>query len=166
MSAPSGGGAQAPSVPGVRGYTRAEAVASVGPGWADLAGRAWDIASVAKIRVVQVKEKWARLVVYTDVAGDRGSVNAQRLYAQLQSIEEESTRVCEACGRPGRVWGETDEERACIAAATGRSWIWLRTLCADCGYRHYYEGARGWAEIRGEWHPEVDDDGEPGEEEW
>ena len=144
--------------PGVRGYTREEATAG-SPGWAGLAGRAWDAVTVAGGRVLQVKEKFAALRVYWDgVAWD--SPAGKRLQAQIAAIETESMSVCEACGRPGRVWADADEERADITRATGRRWHWWRTLCAHCGYNYYYGGARGWAEIRGEWRPEVDEDDE------
>ena len=153
--------------PGVRGYTREEATASVGDGWRELAAAGWDAATAAGAKVAQVKEKWARLRIYVDHGSHQDAVVAQRLRARLAAIELASSRVCEACGRPGRVWGETDEERARISDATGRRWIWLKTLCGDCAYRFYYAGARGWAAIRGEWQPEIDeDDVEPDGEEW
>lgn len=144
--------------PGVRGYTREEATASVGDGWRELAAAGWDAATAAAATVVQVKEEFARLRIYVEHRGHQDPAIAQRLRTQLAAIEHTSARVCEACGRPGRVWGETEEERARISDATGRRWIWLKTLCAGCGYRFYYEQARGWPEIRGEWRPEVDED--------
>ena len=142
---------------GVRGYSREEARGSVGPGYGELAVRAWDAATAEGVRVVQVKSKWARLTVYTTGLA-WGSAEGRRLQAQLAAIEEESSHVCEACGRPGRVWANTDEERADITRATGRRWIWQYTLCAHCGYRFYYCGARGWPAIRGDWRPDDDED--------
>ncbi|MDE3152808.1 MAG: hypothetical protein KGL93_11230 [Gemmatimonadota bacterium] len=133
-------------------------MASTGAGWRDLAAAGWDAATAAGMNVVQVKEKWARLRIYVEHRGDEDPAVAQRLRAQLAAIERASARVCEACGRPGRVWGETEEERARISDATGRRSIWLKTLCASCGYRYYFEQARGWPAIRGEWRPDADED--------
>ena len=153
--------------PGVRGYTKEEAMASIGDGWRELAAAGWDAATAAGSQIVQVKEKFAHLVIYVEHPGYQDPTVAQRLRTQLAAIEHTSARVCEACGRPGRVWGETDEERARISNATGRRWIWLKTLCGDCGYRFYYDGARGWAEIRGEWRPDAaDDDIDPDGDLW
>jgi hypothetical protein len=149
------GGVVPPDLPG---YSREQAMASTGDGWRDLAAAGWDAATAAGAKIVQVKEKWARLRIYVDQGGQHDPVVAQRLGAELAAIERASGRVCEACGRPGRVWGETEEERARISDATGRRSIWLKTLCRDCGYRFYYDGARGWDEIRGEWRPEADED--------
>lgn len=52
------------------GYTRDEALRSVGPGWAELVGRAWD--AVARVRgtVTQVKEKLGGLRVYYTIPRD------------------------------------------------------------------------------------------------
>ena len=143
--------------PGIRGYTRREAIAASPPAWGGLAARAWDAVTEAGGRVLQVKQKFAALRVYWNgVAWD--SPAGKHLQAEIAAIEAESMRVCEACGRPGRVWANTDDECAEITRATGRRWHWLRTLCPGCGYRYYYEGARGWSEIRGEWRPDDDDD--------
>ena len=149
--------------PGGGGYSLEQTRASCGPGWDSLAVRAWTAATAEGALVVQVKSKWARLTVYTTGLA-WGAAAGRRLQAQLAAIEEESSRMCEACGRPGRVWADTDEECADIARATGRRWLWQYTLCPDCGYRFYYLGARGWPAIRGEWRPDDDDDDFDGED--
>jgi hypothetical protein len=142
-------------------------MASVGDGWRVLAAAGWDAATAAGAKIVQTKEKFAHLRIYVRYDNPGDPVVTERLRRQLEAIERASALVCEACGRPGRVWGETDEERTRVADATGRRWIWLKALCAGCGYRFYYQGARGWSEIRGEWRPDADeDDLEPDAEAW
>ena len=142
---------------GVRGYTRGEAQAAVGPGWELLAGRAWDAVAAEGARVVQVKEKFATLTVYWD-GSPYDSPAGRRLAQRLAGLEAESGRTCEACGERGRRWLSTRQEIAELERATGRVQWWQKTLCAGCGYRMYHLGHRGWARIRGEWQADDDED--------
>lgn len=59
-----------------------------------------------------------------------------------------SETVCEACGAPGRDWGREDYDAACAAGASPPRWE--ITLCSGCGWRLFYEGARGRPAIRGD----------------
>lgn len=123
------------------GYSREEALASVGAGWADLVGRAWDTATAAGGRVSQVKEKWGALRVYHNLAGpfridvhppspSAGAYQigpATALSRVLDEIEAASSRTCERCGAAGDV------------TATH----WVKTLCptdADA----WRTGDKGW----------------------
>lgn len=49
-----------------RGYTREEARAAVGAGWAELATEAWDLVNSHGGRVTQLKQKHRLLTVYFD----------------------------------------------------------------------------------------------------
>jgi len=57
----------------------------------------------------QIKEKFGRLTVYYTGGNDRTS-------GAVALAESMSTRICEACGKPGKLGG------------TG----WLSTLCDEC----------------------------------
>ena len=96
------------------GYTLEDCLESVGPGWADLVRKAWDITQKHDGCVVQVKEKYGTLRFYT------GSD-----YAGISEIERESAYVCEMCGRVGRVRSEKDYPG-------NQRYVWLRTLCDEC----------------------------------
>jgi hypothetical protein len=90
------------------GYDRALALESVGPGWSSLINEVFDFIEQNKIpqKVVQVKEKWGGLRIYTDVIDNR-------LDAKIREMEKKSFNVCEDCGEPGKL----------------RSGGWYRTLC-------------------------------------
>lgn len=153
--------------PAYPGYTRREAIAAVGPGWEELAGRAWDAVTAARGRVSQVKQKFARLTVYWD--GIMRSIPAdERVRAEIEALGDESEQTCEACGRAGRRWPAADDERVELRDA-GPAAARVSTLCERCGWRFYYDGAQGWADIRGDWmvgsddgvHDDDDDPPEP-----
>ncbi|HYD54120.1 MAG TPA: hypothetical protein VEA99_15905 [Gemmatimonadaceae bacterium] len=75
-------------------YSLDDALASVGPGWADLVRRSHALAMIAGVRVIQVKEKFGGLRVYTEPS-------TRELSDTLEEIEAESFTVCESCGAPG-----------------------------------------------------------------
>lgn len=123
------------------GYTRAEALASVGPGWLPLVARAWDAITAAGGRVSQVKEKFGGLRMYSNLEGpfridvhppvagagsyQIGSPTA--LNALLNEIDAQSLRSCERCGAPGEL------------TATH----WVKTLCAEHA-KSYAAGDDRW----------------------
>jgi hypothetical protein len=88
-----------------KGYDLELALASVGKGWADIIKRLWEHKTDA-IKVVQVKEKFAGLRVYT-------SNSTPEFEAMIEKAEEESFQTCEVCGAPG-----------CVRAGG-----WILTLC-------------------------------------
>lgn len=110
------------------GYTREDAKNAVGPGWALLVDRVFDVIEkhngnemqqamnaavlgVVPITVTQVKEKFGGLRIYTfDGAACPG---IGEIYAVIDAAEAESVRTCEQCGAPGRPGG------------TG----WIKTAC-------------------------------------
>lgn len=141
--------------PAYPGYTRREATAAVGPGWAELAGRAWDAVTAAGGRVSQVKEKFGRLTVYWD-----NTVDARHRWVstEVEALGDESKGTCEACGRTGRLWPADDAETELLRAAHPLRGRRVSVFCDGCGWRFYHDGAQGWAEIRGGWTPELDVD--------
>lgn len=94
-----------------KGYTRENALESVGRGWASLVNEVFDVYENIKgtIKIVQVKEKWGGLRIYTDYSNTT-------LDEVLRKVEELSLTICEDCGKPGKIVG------------TG----WYRTLCPTC----------------------------------
>lgn len=101
-----------PSVVHYDGYTRELALASVGEGWAKLVNEAFDQLAHIKgnIKIIQVKEKWGGLRIYTDYSN--------HLYdKKVRELEERSFHICEVCGNPGNLRGGG----------------WYRTLCAEHG---------------------------------
>ena len=95
-----------------RGYSREMALASVGKGWASLVDMVFDALdkSTAPIKVVQVKEKYGTLRVYTDYSGIPSIDDA------IEEAERLSHITCEACGKEG----------------TLREGGWWQTLCDEC----------------------------------
>jgi len=102
------------------GYTVGDAKASVGPGWHTLVECVFRSIAVWNkehpnlefpVKVVQVKEKWGGLRIYTTSSPDevRGAVDL---------AEDVSFRTCEDCGALG------------TPCAPGFGWI--RTLCPTC----------------------------------
>ena len=79
-----------------KGYTREDALGSVGPGWAVLVHMVFDTLATIKgqVKIVQVKEKWGGLRIYTDY------VNEQ-LDKSVRAAERDSFTLCEECGLAG-----------------------------------------------------------------
>ena len=95
-----------------KGYTRELALKSVGDGWAPLIHRIFDTLENIKgnVKIVQVKEKFAGLRVYTDYVNDE-------LDAVIRQAERESFTICEVCGKPGKVRGKGWHYTACDGCA-------------------------------------------------
>ena len=85
-----------------RGYTREMGLTSVGKGWAPLVNRVFDKLETIKgsIKIVQVKEKWGGLRIYTDYSN-------KELDKVIYDAEKESLEICEVCGKPGKLRGKT-----------------------------------------------------------
>lgn len=73
-----------------------DALRSVGSGWSDLITRVYSFIEQQKLTVgiVQVKEKWGGLRIYTDQLCDE-------LDILIEKVEKESFHVCEECGASG-----------------------------------------------------------------
>lgn len=68
-------------------------------------------------KIAQVKEKYGTLSVYVDLPEDLGEQEWHEANAVIRMVEVMSARVCEDCGKPGRLRSKK------------RSWI--RTLCDE-----------------------------------
>ncbi len=89
--------------------SREDALLDVGAGWAGLINRAYDLLeNYPTLKVVQVKEKFGGLRIYTD-----GYI--EEFEKVLRDLEYESFNVCETCGNPGKL----------------RSGGWYKTLCEE-----------------------------------
>lgn len=90
------------------GYDRALALESVGQGWSSLIDEVFNYIEQNRVhsKVIQVKEKFGGLRVYTDV-GHEG------LDEVIRNVGYKSFKICEDCG----------------AAGVLRSGGWYRTLC-------------------------------------
>jgi hypothetical protein len=99
------------------GYDRATALQSVGSGWAALINEIFDFTESTKIknvRIIQVKEKWGGLRIYTDFFNDT-------LDQKIREVEKRSFTVCEVSGMPGKL-------RKCNG--------WYRTLSDEHGSQY------------------------------
>jgi hypothetical protein len=85
-----------------RGYTREMGLTSVGKGWAPLINRVFDKLETIKgsIKIVQVKEKWGGLRIYTDYSN-------KELDKVIYDVEHESLEMCEVCGQSGKLRGKS-----------------------------------------------------------
>ena len=92
-----------------RGYTRAQALRSVGQGWAKLIDRLFD-AKPQDTVIIQVKEKFGGLRFYTDES-------TEEFQNLIDEAEEESYKTCQNCGTAGTL--NTDR-------------YWVVTLCTKC----------------------------------
>lgn len=92
------------------GYTREEAIGSVGTGWMPLVNRVFDalIDYGHPVKIIQVKEKFGGLRVYTDHFHEE-------IETVIIQVGNESFSICEECGAVGKLRGTT----------------WYRTLCED-----------------------------------
>lgn len=93
-----------------KGYTREDAKKSVGDGWAFLIDKVFDALGRIKgtVKIIQVKEKFGGLRVYTDVYN-------KELEEIIITVGHESYTICEDCGRTGSL----------------REGSWYRTLCDE-----------------------------------
>lgn len=80
------------------GYDRALALESVGKGWASLIHEVFDYMENNKThsKIIQVKEKWGGLRIYTDVIDNN-------LDKKIIEIEKKSFTICEVSGEPGKL---------------------------------------------------------------
>jgi hypothetical protein len=92
------------------GYDIQLALESVGEGWAPLIREVFEYIEKNRVysKIVQVKEKWGGLRIYTDVVHDG-------LDAKIRDVEKRSFTMCEVCGKPGFL----------------RKGGWYRTLCDE-----------------------------------
>lgn len=92
------------------GYDLQLALESVGEGWAPLIREVFEYMEKTRVhsKIVQVKEKWGGLRIYTDVVHDG-------LDAKIRDVEKKSFTICEQCGSAGKL----------------RSGSWYRTLCEE-----------------------------------
>lgn len=92
------------------GYTLEDSLSSVGEGWGDLVRAFHQACTDAGILIVQVKEKFGGLRMYTDFA----PTHIRKL---AEEIETQSFKVCEPCGKPGRPIANP---------------YWVKTVCEEC----------------------------------
>ncbi len=92
-----------------RGYSRTQALASVGLGWAKLINKLFDGKPKDTV-VIQVKEKFGGLRFYT-------SGSTEQFENLIREAEDESYITCEICGDPGKL----NQDRS-----------WIKTLCPKC----------------------------------
>lgn len=81
------------------GYDRALALESVGPGWSSLINEIFDFIEqnkITNVRIIQVKEKYGGLRLYTDFINDV-------LDNKIREVEKRSYTVCEVSGAPGQL---------------------------------------------------------------
>lgn len=118
-----------------RSISLAEAIRSVGPGWARLIEQVYEKAAQLKTTIYfnTVKEKFGLLRIYFDVVtvefGDNEDEDKEifydekevkDLYDLVAKLEEDSGSICETCGSPGKL----------------RNLPWITCLCNTC----YNEG--------------------------
>jgi len=97
-----------------KGYTREMGLTSVGGGWSSLVNRIFDkLESIeGTVKIIQVKEKFAGLRVYTDYVNDE-------LQKVINEAERESFKMCETCGKSGKVRGKGWYYTSCDEHASG-----------------------------------------------
>ena len=90
------------------GYDKELALMSVGTGWSQLIEELFNFADENKTgtKIIQVKEKWGGLRIYTDLINEN-------LDKKIQELEKRSFTICEQCGASGQL----------------RQGNWYRTLC-------------------------------------
>ncbi len=101
-----------------KGYTREDALTSVGSGWAQLINRVFDkLASIkGTVKIVQVKEKFGGLSIYTDY----GNVELDKV---IRDVGIESVQTCEQCGTAGKIRGGSWYKTLCDAHTNNSSTI-------------------------------------------
>jgi hypothetical protein len=92
-------------------YSEEEAVQKVGKGWEELVRRVYSAKANIPIGIIQVKEKWGGLRIYTEHMHEV-------LDAVIHKVERESFTICEDCGK---------------SATLRKKNMWYKTLCAGCG---------------------------------
>ena len=110
------------------GYDRELARRSVGAGWSQLIDELFDFIDANDSkgwRVVQVKEKFGQLRVYS-----YGQQDADELWDFTNELKSRSATLCERCGALGEI----------------RYGGWLTCLCKSC-QADYDAGQRPWLEV-------------------
>ena len=92
------------------GYTLEDSLGSVGDGWADLVRAFYQACTDAGIKIVQVKEKFGGLRMYTDYP----PAHIRKLEVEM---ETKSLKTCEPCGKPGKPTTNN---------------YWIKTVCEEC----------------------------------
>lgn len=100
------------------GYTREMALQSVGEGWSSLVNEAFDMLTnvLGDVRVIQVKEKFGGLRIYTDVY-------VENIESIITDIERRSFSICEQCGQFGELRSGGWYQTLCEEHANGRSTV-------------------------------------------
>lgn len=88
---------------------REHALNSVGKGWSKIINNLYD-AKPKHTNVQQVKEKYGTLRFYVSSA-------PEWYFDLIDHYEEESSKICERCGKPGKLRDDR---------------YWILTLCDDC----------------------------------
>lgn len=98
-----------------KGYTLDQALKSVGAGWSSLIHEVFTkLEQVGNpVKIIQVKEKFGGLRVYTDYVNDE-------LDTFILDVERRSLRICEECGVPGKIRGGGWYKTFCDEHAEGR----------------------------------------------
>jgi len=92
-------------------YSEEEAVLQVGKGWEELVRRVYSAKANIPIGIIQVKEKWGGLRIYTEHMHEV-------LDKAIQYVEKESFTICEDCGK---------------SATLKKKGMRFKTLCIECG---------------------------------
>ena len=75
--------------------SRRDAKKMVGKGWSKILDRLYDV-KPRSVYVMQVKEKFGGLRFYVGTA-------SEEFYDAIRSAEQESYKICEICGEPGKL---------------------------------------------------------------
>ena len=97
--------------PLVKYLSEEDAIQCVGKGWEKLVRRVYNAKTGMGITVgiIQVKEKWGGLRIYTDYYDSE-------LEKTIQEVGQESYKICENCGAP---------------AGLVKKGTWYQTLCEE-----------------------------------
>ena len=97
------------------GYDRQLALDSVKCGWAHLINDLFDFIDTQniKIKIIQVKEKYGGLRIYTDVINES-------LDEKIIELERASFKICEDCGLDGHLRGGSRYRTLCEEHANGQ----------------------------------------------
>lgn len=81
--------------PLVKYLTEEQAVDCVGKGWEKLVRKVYNARTAigTTVGIIQVKEKWGGLRIYTDYYDSE-------LEKTIMQVGEESLKICETCGNP------------------------------------------------------------------
>lgn len=90
------------------GYDRQLAKDSVGKGWSGLIDEVFDrLEALGKpISIVQVKEKYAGLRIYIGASYVDDEQKVNELEKLIRDVEYKSLKICDVCGKEGKVRGK------------------------------------------------------------